>query len=97
MTDHTDIPITETHHCSCGEQDDGLPELDVRTIPHAIRPGSVIGAFSQVAPGSAMVIVAPHNPLPLLNQLQQINGDSLAVSYLQEGPDAWKVKLARLA
>ena len=39
MTDHQEIPLTETHHCSCGESDTELPELDVRTIPHAIRHG----------------------------------------------------------
>ena len=41
MTDHQEIPLTETHHCSCGESDTELPELDVRTIPHAIRHGAV--------------------------------------------------------
>lgn len=97
MTAHDEIPLTQTHHCSCGEHDESLPELDVRAIPHAIRHGSVIGAFSQVQPGAAMVIIAPHNPLPLLGQLQQINGETLEISYLQEGPDEWKVKLSRLA
>ena len=48
MTDHQEIPLTETHHCSCGESDTELPELDVRTIPHAIRHGAVIGAFAQL-------------------------------------------------
>ena len=23
MTDHQEIPLTETHHCSCGESDTG--------------------------------------------------------------------------
>ena len=50
MTDHQEIPLTETHHCSCGESNAGLPELDVRTIPHAIRHGAVIGAFAQLQP-----------------------------------------------
>lgn len=95
-----EIPITETHHCACGESDEGLPVLDVRTIPHAIRHGSVIGAFAQLAPGQAMALIAPHNPLPLLGQLQQINGDALDISYIEEGTaadGAWKLKLTRLA
>ncbi|MCD6640409.1 MAG: DUF2249 domain-containing protein [Nocardioides sp.] len=95
---HTELNVVESgHSCGCGEHDADLPELDATSIPHAIRHGSVIGAFSQVRPGSAMVLVAPHNPLPLLGQLQEINGEALEISYLQEGPDAWKIKLARKA
>ena len=73
----------------------GLPELDARIIPHAIRHGAVIGAFSQVRPGAAMVLAAPHNPLPLLNQLTEIEGDALEISYLEEGPDVWRLRLGR--
>ena len=47
-------------------------------------------------PGAAMVLVAPHNPLPLLRQLNDREGDAIEVSYLQEGPDAWRLKLARV-
>lgn len=95
---NTELPVVESgHSCGCGEHDADLPELDATSIPHAIRHGSVIGAFSQVRPGSAMVLVAPHNPVPLLGQLQEINGPALEISYLQEGPDAWRIKLARKA
>ena len=95
MTDHQEIPLTETHHFSCGESDTELPELDVRTIPHAIRHGAVIGAFAQLQPGASMVLIAPHNPLPLLSQLEQIG--SVGVEYLVEGPDEWHLKLTKQA
>ena len=95
MTDHQEIPLAETHRCSCGETDTGLPELDVRTIPHAIRHGAVIGAFAQLQPGASMVLIAPHNPLPLLSQLEQIG--SVGVEYLVEGPDEWHLKLTKQA
>ena len=95
MTDHQEISLTETHHCSCGESDTELPELDVRTIPHAIRHGAVIGAFAQLQPGASMVLIAPHNPLPLLSQLEQIG--SVGVEYLVEGPDEWHLKLTKQA
>ena len=74
---------------------DVLAELDARAIPHAIRHGAVIGAFSQVRPGAAMVLAAPHNPLPLLAQLTEIEGDALEVTYLQQGPDEWRLRLGR--
>ncbi|PMU66022.1 DUF2249 domain-containing protein, partial [Pseudomonas sp. GP01-A5] len=69
--------------------------LDVRTIPHAIRHGAVIGAFAQLQPGASMVLIAPHNPLPLLSQLEQIG--SVGVEYLVEGPDEWHLKLTKQA
>jgi uncharacterized protein (DUF2249 family) len=95
---NSELPVVESgHSCGCGEHDHDLPELNASEIPHAIRHGSVIGAFSQVRPGSAMVLIAPHNPLPLLGQLQEINGDALEVTYLVEGPGDWKIKLARKA
>ena len=73
----------------------GLPELDARAIPHAIRHGSVFGALAAVRPGGAMVLVAPHDPLPLLAQIADREGDAVEISYLQRGPDAWRLKLAR--
>ena len=95
MTDHQEIRLTGTHHCSRGERATELPELDVRTIPHAIRHGAVIGAFAQLQPGASMVLIAPHNPLPLLSQLEQIG--SVGVEYLVEGPDEWHLKLTKQA
>lgn len=90
-----ELPITEAEHaCGCGEEH-GLPELDARIIPHKIRHGAVIGAFGQVRQGAAMVLVAPHNPLPLLGQLRDIEGDALDISYLEEGPDVWRLRLGR--
>ncbi|WP_010540215.1 DUF2249 domain-containing protein [Dietzia alimentaria] len=90
-----DLPVTDVSAGSEPSSGHGLPELDARVIPHAIRHGAVIGAFGQVRPGKAMVLVAPHNPVPLLNQLAEIEGDSLDVSYLEEGPEAWRLRLAR--
>ena len=43
-----------------------------------------------------MVLIAPHNPLPLLSQLEQING-SLGIEYLAEGPEEWHIKLTKQA
>ena len=91
----TEFPITEkTSSCGCGH-DEQLPELDARVIPHAIRHAAIHGVVGSLQPGAAFVLVAPHNPLPLLAQIEEHNGDAIAVSYLQEGPDAWKLKLER--
>lgn len=86
------------HTCACGETDGpGLPELDVRTVPHVIRHATVFGALESVAPGSGVLLVAPHDPLPLLKQIGQRWPGVFDVAYLQQGPDAWRLSLTRAA
>lgn len=95
-TSRTELPVVEkTHACACGEGHVEHPELDARAIPHALRHGAVLGSLSRVAVGDAMVLVAPHNPLPLLDEIAQVEQGAVEVSYLQEGPEAWRLLLTR--
>ena len=91
---HLDTPSATTGGCSCGGHDEEVPALDVRQIPHAIRHATVFGAFGAIRPGGSLVIVAPHAPVPLLNQLSA--QAPIAVEYLDEGPTEWHVKITRL-
>lgn len=81
--------------CGCGCTDDGVPELDARVIPHAIRHATIFGALAAVPVGGAMVLVAPHDPLPLLSQIADREQGAIDVSYLESGPEAWRLRLAR--
>lgn len=81
--------------CSCGEEDEALPELDVRTIPHAIRHATVFGALDGLRPGTAMILIAHHNPLPLLAQIAQRYAGAIDVAYQEEGPEVWRLRMAR--
>lgn len=94
--DAVELPVVAATGCTCGGHDEALPELDARAIPHAVRHGAIFGALGQLRPGQAMVLVAPHDPLPLLAQLQQREGDAIEVSYLQRGPEAWKLRMGRV-
>lgn len=75
------------------EQD--LPVLDARSIPHAIRHGAVFGALDSVRVGSGIVLVAPHDPQPLLGQLERRSPETFEVSYLQRGPEEWHLQILR--
>lgn len=80
--------------CECGiVKDPELPELDVRAVPHAIRHATVFGALESLRPREGLVLVAPHDPLPLLAQIRERSGERFAVSYLQRGPRAWRLQL----
>jgi uncharacterized protein (DUF2249 family) len=94
---HDDVPAAPaTGSCGCGGHDDTeIPVLDVRAVPHAIRHATVFGAFDAVPDGGSLLLVAPHDPLPLLRQLSARAGGALAVDYEERGPDAWRLRLTR--
>ena len=83
------------HVCQC-EQDNADPVLDVREVPHSIRHATVFGAFDAVPAGGALILIAPHDPIPLLHQLHDRSGGRIAVDYEQRGPDAWRLRLTRI-
>ncbi len=84
------------HSCGCGGKDEsGLPELDARSVPHAIRHATIFGALDGVGPGSGMVLLAPHDPLPLLAQISERWPDVFTVTYLERGPETWKLSFTR--
>ena len=94
------LPLTEKKPaggcgCGCGHEA-ATPELDARTIPHAIRHGAILGALGQVRPGEAMVLIAPHDPLPLLAQVEAQFGDSVEIGYDdRENPEAVRVRFTK--
>ena len=83
--------------CGCAgvEASDDAPVLDVRDVPHAIRHATVFGAVGAVPVAGSLVLVAPHDPLPLLGQLDEREPGAFSVTYDQRGPDAWRVRLTR--
>ncbi|HWC21409.1 MAG TPA: DUF2249 domain-containing protein [Flexivirga sp.] len=92
----TELPITEVHSCRCGCSDNAdLPELDTRTIPHALRHGAVFGALATLRPGQGLVLIASHDPKPLVAQIAEGTDGAIAVSYLVEGPEAWHLRMIR--
>ena len=82
-------------HCGCGDSDSATPELDVRAIPHAVRHAAVLGAFESSPTGGSLVLTAPHDPQPLLAQLTDRAGGHLEITYLQRGPQSWRLQLTR--
>ena len=97
MDARTEIPFTETTHqscgCGCGEHDRGAPELDVRPIPHAIRHATVFGALSAIPLGGSLVLVAPHDPKPLLAQIADREAHHRHLP--RRGPGRWRLRITR--
>lgn len=91
------VDQTVTGGCACGEHDESLPELDVQTIPHAIRHAAIFGAIESLSTDRALVISATHDPVPLLNQLEAKHGDAYNTRYLDEGPERWRILIRKVA
>lgn len=93
----TSVPSAHAHTgCTCSDAASHAdPVLDARTIPPAIRHAAIFGALDSLTNGAALVLVAPHDPVPLLAQARARYGEGLEIEYVQQGPDAWHVRLRR--
>ena len=83
--------------CSCGATSDDTPVLEVRTLPHSIRHAAVLGALDGVNAGTSLVLIAPHDPLPLLREISEREPGAFDVTYDARGPEAWHVRLTRVS
>lgn len=81
--------------CRCGHQDQGAPVLDARQIPHAVRHGAIFGALESIPAGGTLVVVAPHEPLPLLAQVGRRYGDGYSYETQEVADGEWQVRFTR--
>lgn len=88
-------PTTRSGGCGCGCSSSETPELRVTDLPKIIRHGAVVGGLTSMKPGQQIVLVAPHDPKPLLTQLHRTAPDSFDVVYLEEGPVDWRLQVTR--
>lgn len=86
---------TRSTGCACGHADESEIVLDTRQIPHAIRHATIFGALGAIAPGFSLDLVSNHNPLPLLAQLDEKLPGEFEVSYVDDGPELWKLRFTR--
>ena len=70
-----------------------LAEIDVRTIAPYERHAQLFARFDALQTGEAFVIVNDHNPVPLHMQLEGRAPGQVAWTYLQQGPDLWRVQI----
>lgn len=82
--------------CACGGHDEGVPELDVQTIPHAVRHAAIFGVLDGLRPGFSVILSATHDPVPLLQQLEDRAPGDFEVNYLDRGPERWRLRVLRL-
>jgi uncharacterized protein (DUF2249 family)/hemerythrin-like domain-containing protein len=74
-----------------------IREIDLRRLPPAMRHGLVFQSFDALKVGESLVIVNDHDPMPLLQQFKFTRPGESEYEYLEQGPAAWQVRIARKA
>lgn len=94
----TELPVAEARQggCQCGCSHDAVPELDARELPKAIRHGAILGALASLAPGGEMILIAPHEPTPLLAQIDELYGDAVQATIIDRQPEKVRVRLLKV-
>lgn len=70
-------------------------ELDVRPIPPREKHPTIFRTFDALAIGQNMVIINDHDPRPLRYQFQAERPERFDWTYEEEGPEVWRVRIAR--
>ncbi|MCX7177386.1 MAG: DUF2249 domain-containing protein [Proteobacteria bacterium] len=74
---------------------DAIYSFDARGIAKRFRHAAIFGALDALRPGETMRFCNDHDPLPMLEQLQQRYGASVAIRYLQREPGAIVIDLVK--
>lgn len=70
--------------------------LDVTVIEPRLKHPTIFQKFDALEQGESFVIHNDHDPKPLYYQLLAERGNTFTWQYLEEGPQWWKVKIAKL-
>ncbi|MFG3593275.1 DUF2249 domain-containing protein [Bradyrhizobium sp. RDI18] len=71
--------------------------LDVRQIEPRFRHSIIMKLFEALAIGQSLQLIADHRPRPLQHQMELRYGAACRWSYLEEGPDVWRLRVRRIA
>lgn len=74
---------------------DAIYPFDARGVAKRFRHAAIFGALDALQVGETMRFVNDHDPIPLLDQLQQRYGERVDVRYLQREPGAIVIDFVR--
>jgi uncharacterized protein (DUF2249 family) len=70
--------------------------VDVREVAHSERHPLIFKTFNELQPGEAFVLLVDHDPKPVLFELDFVQKGKFSWSYLEQGPEVWRVQMAKL-
>jgi uncharacterized protein (DUF2249 family) len=77
--------MTAIHVCNHSTPEAIYP-FDARGVAKRFRHAAIFGALDALQPGETMRFVNDHDPLPLLQQMQDRYGEKVEVQYRERAP-----------
>lgn len=71
--------------------------VDVRTLIPAQRHAKIFELVNDLTPESSFILVNDHDPKPLYYQLEAEYPKQFSWTYLERGPEVWRVEIGKLA
>ncbi|HEX6001331.1 MAG TPA: DUF2249 domain-containing protein [Hyphomicrobiaceae bacterium] len=71
--------------------------VDVRSLVPAQRHARIFQLVAELAPEASFILVNDHDPKPLYYQLEAEYPKQFSWTYLERGPEVWKVEIGKLA
>lgn len=72
-----------------------MTQLDVRDEAPARRHQLIFETWGALTPGEAFELVNDHDPKPLYYQFAAEHPGEFAWEPLEEGPETWRIRIAR--
>ncbi|HTN64284.1 MAG TPA: DUF2249 domain-containing protein [Devosia sp.] len=82
---------------SNASQPSDLDVIDVRSLVPAQRHAKIFELVGALAPGGRFILVNDHDPKPLYYQLEAEHPQQFSWTYLEQGPEVWRVEIGKLA
>ena len=71
--------------------------IDVRSLVPAQRHETIFERVRELASGERFILVNDHDPKPLYYQLEAEHPNQFSWTYLERGPEVWRVQIGKLA
>jgi uncharacterized protein (DUF2249 family) len=71
--------------------------VDVRSLVPAQRHAKIFQLVNALTPGGRFVLVNDHDPKPLYYQLEAEYPKQFSWTYIERGPEVWRVEIGKLA
>jgi uncharacterized protein (DUF2249 family) len=70
--------------------------IDVRSLVPAQRHARIFQLVNELSPGASFVLVNDHDPKPLYYQLEAEYPGQFSWTYVESGPEVWRVEVGKL-
>jgi len=71
--------------------------VDVRSLVPADRHAKIFELLNALEPGASFVLVNDHDPKPLYYQLEAEYPGQFSWTYVEQGPQVWRVEIGKHA